>query len=184
MRRWSLVAVALLAALALGRVIVVATDDKRIADAPFTRHGAVDERVPLDYADVVVRDVTTADTIKKLGRQVTTSATFLVLNIEVTTARETTTYPGPVIRDPSGRTFAVDTYRGCDTGITPVVAVPTPATYCFEVPQDAMEGAVLVFGRGAYGDDQRRDDVAVIDLGIDDERADELWQDTETLELT
>jgi hypothetical protein len=59
--------------------------------------------------------------------------------------------------------------------------VPTRVRIPFEVPEDALQGATLVFSRSA--DDDRRDDVARIDLGIGPDDVPRLWGTEETIEV-
>jgi hypothetical protein len=52
----------------------------------------------------------------------------------------------------------------------------------FEVPEDALRGATLVFSRDA--NDDRRDDVARIDLGIEPGDVAGLWDTQQVIELS
>jgi hypothetical protein len=176
--RWAGLAVVVIAAMALGRAI---TDLVPVSDgdtAPFVRTGVVGKPVDLRYASVEVTGVRAgphlygADPVAAAGQ-------FLLVDTELSATRESTTLLGIYLLDPQGRRYA-PVHRGatCPTNTTVPTGLRWYATFCFDVPRRALEGARLVVSKGehgAEGDGQRRDDLAQVDLGISAARARELW---------
>ena len=172
--------VAIVVALALGRaieaVVPTATDTR-----PFVRLGAVGDRVHLQYAEVTVDAVRTARHLDNGARRLGSPGRWLVVDATVIARGRPLTTPGISLRDARGRTFLADPRSGyrwipAPTGVPWRVRIP------FEVPEDALPGATVSLARTML--DDRRDDVARIDLGIDDVEAATLWATTETVEIT
>jgi hypothetical protein len=173
------VGVAVLAALALGRAIdtaLPASSDAR----PFVHTGGVGERVHLVYGDVTVDAVHTASTLASDRGQVGSPGRWLVVDVTVVAWGRPLSKPGISLEDASGRTFFSDPQWGYNLGSAPT-GVPWRMRIPFEVPQDALQGATLVFSRSAL--DDRRDDVARIDLGIGAGDLPRLWNTHETIEV-
>jgi hypothetical protein len=173
------VGVALLAALALGRAIdtaLPASSDSR----PFVHAGAVGDRVHLVYGDVTVDAIHTARTLASDQGQVGTPGRWLVVDVTVVAWGRPLSKPGISLEDASGRMFFSDPRSGYSWGSAPT-GVPWRVRIPFEVPQDALQGATLVFSRSAL--DDRRDDVARIDLGIGADDLPRLWNTQETIEV-
>jgi hypothetical protein len=80
--------------------------------------------------------------------------------------------PSISLQDNSGRVLSIDPRSGYDRSSAPT-GVRWRAQVPFEVPEDALQGATLVFSRDA--NDDRRDDVARIDLGIEPGDVAGLW---------
>lgn len=178
MRRWAGLAAALLVAMAVGRVITDALPLDGAVDQPFVRVGTVGHAVALSYADVtaqqprVARQILGVETVKAAGR-------FLVVDLELRATREPTFFAGVQVIDAQGRRYApMDRGSSCPTSTTAPTGVRWYAMFCFDVPRSALAGAKVLVARGEYGSDgsdQRRDDLASIDLGIDRADADRLW---------
>jgi hypothetical protein len=171
--------VAVLAALAMGRTIdtaLPASTDAR----PFLRAGGVGDRVHLVYADVTVDAVHTAKTLDTDQGAVGTPGRWLIVDVTVVAWGRPLARPGVSLQDTSGRSFLSDPRSGYSWVSAPT-GVPWRVRIPFEVPEDALQGATLVFSRSA--NDDRRDDVARIDLGIGPGEVPRLWGTQETVEI-
>jgi hypothetical protein len=179
-RRWVGLAVAVVVAMALGRVITDALPLDEAVDKPFVRTGTVGHPVALSYADVTVdeprvaRRLVGVDVVQAAGR-------FLVVDLELRATRETTRFDGVEVVDAKGRRFApTDRGTSCTTTTSAPTGVRWYAMFCFDVPRNALAGARVVVARGDYGvngSGQRRDDLASVDLGLDAGDVDRLWGD-------
>jgi hypothetical protein len=178
MRRWVGLAAALIAAMAVGRVITDTLPLDDAVDKPFVHTGTVGHAVKLTYAEVtaerprVARSIVGVEPVKAAGR-------FLVVDLVLRATREPTFFSGVEVVDAKGRRYApMDRGTSCPTTTTAPTGVRWYAMFCFDVPRTALAGAKVVVARGEYGTDgadQRRDDLASIDLGIDRSDADRLW---------
>jgi hypothetical protein len=172
--------VAVLAALAIGQTIdavLPGSSDER----PFVHAGGVGDPVHLVYADVTVDAVRTAKTLHTVQQgDIGTPGRWLVVDVTVVAWGRPLAKPGISLEDTSGRGFRSDSRSGYSPVYAPT-GVPTRVRIPFEVPEDALQGATLVFSRSA--DDDRRDDVARIDLGIGPGDIARLWRTQETVEV-
>ena len=172
--------VAVLAALAAGQTIDAALPIEHTDVRPFGHSAGVGERIRMVYADVTVDGVHTAKSLESPQGEVGTPGRWLVVDVTVVAWGRPLAKPGISLEDTHGRTFLIDPRSGygwesAPTGVTWRVQVP------FEVPKDALQGATLVFARTA--NDDRRDDVARIDLGIGAGDVERLWDTQETIEV-
>ncbi|SEC82298.1 hypothetical protein SAMN04489844_3060 [Nocardioides exalbidus] len=179
------VAAVVLAALALGRVITEAGADG-VAEDPFVSRAGVGERVDLGYGTVEVtavrgaRGVTTPTSATQAGGE------LVLVDVEVRTEQELTTYAGVQLVDRLGRVLFSDSRLGCAADVRPLVGIDWRATYCFDVDPGTLEGLTLRFARGDDGVDgsgQRRDAVAMIDLGIGADVARDIADDDEVVRV-
>ncbi|MFC8943476.1 hypothetical protein ACFT1B_35910, partial [Streptomyces griseoincarnatus] len=95
-----------------------------------------------------------------------------------------TTFSGAEVADARGRVFWPTDQADCSLSASAQPGYAWHTTYCFDLPRDALTGATVRLARGDQSEEhagQRRDAVAVVDLGISKERADELWEATETV---
>lgn len=95
-----------------------------------------------------------------------------------------TSFSGAEITDRQGRRFWPANLAGCSTSASAQPGYAWRTTYCFDVPRDALAGATVRLARGGQSEDhadQRRDAVAVVDLGITPGEADTLWEAEETV---
>ena len=172
--------VAVLAALAVGRTIDTAlppSTDSR----PFVHAGTVGNPVHLVYADLTVDAVRTAKALHTEQQgDVGTPGRWLVVDVTVVAWGRPLSRPGISLEDASGRGFLSDSRSGSGPVYAPT-GVPWRVRVAFEVPEDALQGATLVFSRSV--DDDRRDDVARIDLGIGPGDLPRLWGTQETIEV-
>lgn len=183
--RWATIASAVVAAMALGQLITEKLPDSVDPSAPFVRHGEVGETVELRYADVTVTGVRSAQRL--LGTStVLATGTFLIADVKYVGQRKFDVFEGFEVLDGEGRRYAMTTRGGaCPSSLSASTGVPSYAIICFDLPKRALKGARLVFSRDGYGvngSDQRRDDLAEIDLGIDAKQAESLWSSTLTYE--
>ena len=165
-------AAAVLAALAVGHVVVTAFPIDERVSASFVRPTVVGEPVDLRYARLTAGEPagsTVLDTDD--GTLLTTPGVWLTvpLTIEATGRPRSLTFAELVGGD--GRTYLV--FTGGRSTFLPGTAqpgVPRYATLRVEVPPEALPGAHLRIGLEQK--DQRREDVAEIDLGLTQADAD------------
>jgi hypothetical protein len=171
--------VAVLAALAVAQTIDAAMpvhSDER----PFVHTAGVGDPVHLTYADVTVDAVRTAKTLDPGQGDIGTPGRWLVVDLTVVAWGRPLAKPGISLEDAHGRTFFSDARSGYSFVSAPT-GVPWHVRIPFEVPEDALQGATLVFSRNSL--DDRRDDVARIDLGIGPGDVARLWSTQETIEV-
>lgn len=189
---------AVLVAMALGHLITSQLDvgEAPAGAAPFHRSGSGDDVVRLAYADVRVDDLRSSqylaptistDYIKGAG------GVWIIVDLRLTASRAPVQWNGINLVDRGGRIYVPSLKSGCPPSVHTETGVPTYVMVCFDMPEDALEGLHVEVARGDLDvDGQRRDDVAVIDLDIDAERAkkllagDKVWQvhfeDTQPIE--
>ncbi|MBO0608960.1 hypothetical protein [Myceligenerans salitolerans] len=144
-------------------------------DQPFEVEGAVGETVRLGYADLTVTDVRVAQRIDGEG-VAQAGGVFVVVDAVWEAAARTLSIGGAELVDAEERTHAATDRSGCATATSAAPAYGQRITYCFDVAPDALEGAHVRLGRGGEGESgafQRRDAVAVVDLGLDEAALDE-----------
>ncbi|MCF4122667.1 DUF4352 domain-containing protein [Antribacter sp. KLBMP9083] len=179
-------ATAVAAAVAAGTAITVLAPPDLAVDAPFVSEGVVGATVSLDYADVTVRQVRAADSIVAFGDVAAAAGTFLVVDVTARPTRETTQFLGVEVVDGEGRLYEPADRAECSSSSDAPAGVDLDAVYCFDLPKDALEGARFRIGRGVAHSDhsgQRRDAVALVDLGLDPATAGRLWDAEDVLEL-
>ncbi|MFT4263525.1 MAG: hypothetical protein QM572_09100 [Nocardioides sp.] len=165
------IALVLVAALGLGRWIEEAWPSGNLDVRSFERAGEVGHRVSLRYADVRVETVTATTMVASQLYASTTTGVWLVVDATLWAKHEVYDADYWRIVDARGRVFEVDARSGYALGqATP--KVPWHVRIAFELPKGDLPGATLRISRSDA--DERRDDVAVIDLGIDRDRAAEL----------
>ncbi|WP_028046479.1 hypothetical protein [Cellulomonas sp. URHE0023] len=157
---------AVLAALAVGHVVVTAFPVDERVQASFVRPAAVGEPVDLRYARLTVgspRGSTVLDTDD--GSVLTTPGVWLTVPLTIEASGQPRALGFAELLGGDGRTYRV--FTGGRSSFLPGTAqpgVPRYATLRVEVPPGALPGAHLRIG--LQPDDQRRDDVADIDLGL------------------
>jgi hypothetical protein len=167
MSRWLArggVAVALVAALALGRWIEQAWPSGEMDVRSYERTGGVGDRLSLRYADLRVEGVTASTSLATGSEVAATTGTWLV--VDATLWANRTAFGGGYWRvvDREGRVFDVDQRAGfLVQDATP--KVPWHLRVAFGLPKGDLAGTTLRLSADEV--DERRDDVAVIDLGID-----------------
>ena len=172
--------IALVAALALGRWIDEAWPTDHMDTRPFEHHAGVGDRVSLRYADLRVEGVTATTSVATGSTVAGTNGVWLV--VDATLWARGTAFSGGYWRvaDAEGRVFEVDSRSGFRVqGATP--KVPWHVRVAFELPSGDLAGTTLRLS--PYDTDERREDVAVVDLGIDERRAAALEQLTDLVPL-
>jgi hypothetical protein len=153
-------------------------------DEPFIVEGAVGEVLDLTYAELTVTEVRVADTLAGVSETAAAGGTFIVVDATWRATQGETTFVGAEVTDAQGRRFWPTDQAGCSILAEAQPGYAWRTTYCFDVPSDALDGEAVGGPRGDKGGkhvDQRRDAVAVVDLGISGQEADELWEATETV---
>jgi hypothetical protein len=153
-------------------------------DAPFIVEGEVGETLDLTYAKLTVTEVRLADTLTGLSEAAAAGGTFVVVDATWRATQGQTSFSGAEVTDRQGRRFWPTNLAGCSSSASAQPGYAWRTTYCFDVPRDALAGATVRLARGGQSEDhagQRRDAVAVIDLGITPSEVDTLWEAEETV---
>jgi hypothetical protein len=157
-----------LAGLAAGRVVTGAFDSTDAINAPYLRAGALGRPVDLRYAAVTATRVDGSPCVSTgsgVGSEFRTAGVFLVVRLTIVTKKEPAEVRYAALTDRQGRTFLTSSVGR--SSFSPGVGqpgVPRYASAVVEVPRDAVAGAHLRIALNSL--DQRRDDMADIDLGL------------------
>lgn len=174
-REGVLTAIIVVVALFLGSRIVqlIPSADEQFG-RPFEHHAAVGDAVEVRTGTIKVTGLSSATEVENFGSVAATTALWLVVDYEWKTVKEPRAYAVSLIElmAADGRTYGglSPIATGCNPG-QPHIKVLCQAIV--EMPADALEGAVLHMPAGT-GDE--RDDLVIVDLGIDAARAAELAQ--------
>ena len=175
MSRWvrtGVLTVVVIAALAAGRAITDAMPNdltgQRAAADPFVVEGKVGSKARLRHADVTVDRVRPAMGIASTTGRLSTPGKFVVVDLSITARHEPLVLTGYQLLASDGRVFTDD---GRWVSGTIPAGITWHVTRVFEVPKDALEGAVLEVAKGADWWEQRRDHVLRVDLGLDEQKA-------------
>ncbi|GIG40058.1 hypothetical protein [Cellulomonas phragmiteti] len=170
---------AVLAALAVGHLVVTAFPVSDRVQASFVRPGGVGELVELRYARLTAGEPTGSTVLDTDdGTLLATPGVWLIVPVTVEAVGEPRSLAFAEVLGGDGRTYAV--FTGGRSSFLPGTAqpgIPRYATLRVEVPPDAVPGARLRLGLDLK--DQRRDDVADIDLGLTQADAD-AWAGDDT----
>lgn len=186
MRRTIASAALVIAAMGLGRLINDHVPLGDSADRPFVSTGEVGRPVVLDYAEVTVTAVHVTPTI--MGNPASASGgRWLVVDTELLARTRPTLMSGFFLVDAQDHRWIAST-RGSECASTASLStgVRHYASFCFDVPSRALEGARLVATRGPWTSHEsqfRRDDVAHVDLGIVGSEVADLWAQQEPLNV-
>ncbi|MBO0921718.1 hypothetical protein J1G42_12875 [Cellulomonas sp. zg-ZUI222] len=157
---------AVLAALAVGHVVVTAFPVDERVQAPFVRTAAVGETVELRYARVTAGEPTGAVVLDPDdGTLLATPGVWLTVPVTIDALGQPRALGFAELRGGDGRTYTV--FTSGRSSFLPGTAQPGIARYAtlrVEVAPEAVAGAHLRLGLEQK--DQRRDDVADIDLGL------------------
>ncbi|MDO9379601.1 MAG: hypothetical protein Q7T56_12200 [Nocardioidaceae bacterium] len=171
-----------LAALAVGQVVNTYLPENPQASRAFEREGVVGRPIEMRPFTVEVTDVEGAEQVQpQTGTSWASPGLVLVVTFTVTPSAEPRTVQWAELRSGS-RTTAVTTFgqRGrldCPVG---VADLPSRCVATIESAPGALPGSRLALAPNL--DDDRWDDVAVVDLGIS--RADvDAWRDAEPMVL-
>jgi len=157
---------AVLAALAVGHVVVTAFPVDERVQAPFVRPAVVGEPVELRYARLTAGEPTGSTVLDPGDRTLlATPGVWLTVPLTIEALGQPRMLGFAELVGGDGRTYTI--FTGGRSSFLPGTAqpgVPRYATVRVEVPPDAVPGAHLRIGLEPK--DQRRDDVADIDLGL------------------
>ena len=148
-----------------------------VANAQFIRSGTVGQPVDLRTGSVKVTGVRSAAEIQSGNQVAKTPGIWLVVDVDFTPRNEPRSLLSPQLSDSMERNFggfqAIDS-APCGPGQPGMVL---GCTFALELPKDALQGATLLlhledsFSKVPF-------DVASIDLGIDESRAEQLAAET------
>lgn len=159
--------VLVVAALAAGRAVTDAMPNDlgtlRASADPFVVQARLGELTALRYADVTAVSVRPALGIKGVYGTDTTPGHLVLVDLQLRAHDEPVVLGGYSLLSPDGRRFHSD--RRWPIGRIPT-GVVWHVTAVFEVPADAIEGAVLEVAKGQDWWAQRRDHVLHVDLGM------------------
>ncbi|WP_423860823.1 hypothetical protein [Arachnia propionica] len=178
--RWLMV-LSLTAALLLGSWLTTQLPDRdTVAAAPFLRPGKVGQDVELRTGTVKVTNVRSAAEVK-LGSVATTSGIWLVVTLDFTPKGEQQFLRKLELKDGRDRIFnhASTLSRTCGPAQPGLIL---GCEFALEVPKDALPDAELHLSTNPPGS-ELPDDVAVIDLEIDEARAEQLGAETQRITI-
>ncbi len=175
--RW-LTVPALTAALLFGTWAVThLPTSSSVANAQFIRSGTVGQSVDLRTGSVKVTGVRSAAEIQSGNQVAKTPGIWLVVDVDFTPRNEPRDLLSPQLSDSMERSFGgfqAITVPPCSAGQPGMVL---SCTFALELPTDALSGATLLL----HSEDSLSRvpfDVASIDLGIDQSRAEQLAAET------
>ncbi len=148
-----------------------------VANAQFIRSGTVGQSVDLRTGSVKVTGVRSAAEIQSGNQVAKTPGIWLVVDVDFTPRNEPRDLLSPQLSDSMERSFGgfqAITVPPCSAGQPGMVL---SCTFALELPTDALSGATLLL----HSEDSLSRvpfDVASIDLGIDQSRAEQLAVET------
>ena len=145
-----------------------------VRNAPFFRAGIMDQSVELRMGSVKVTRVRSATEVQSGPDVAKTSGIWLVVDVDFTPKDEPHSLLTPQLSDSQGRDFGdfqAITVPPCGPGQPGMVL---GCTFALELPTDALQGAVLLLFLEKTLLTSAPFDVASIDLGIDESRAEQL----------
>ena len=148
-----------------------------VANAQFIRSGTVGQSVDLRTRSVKVTGVRSAAEIQSGNQVAKTPGIWLVVDVDFTPRNEPRDLLSPQLSDSMERSFGgfqAITVPPCSAGQPGMVL---SCTFALELPTDALSGATLLL----HSEDSLSRvpfDVASIDLGIDQSRAEQLAAET------
>jgi pimeloyl-ACP methyl ester carboxylesterase len=163
----------IVAALAAGRVVQSAYGSDDAISEPYLVAGSLGRPVSLRYADVTATGVEGTTLVSAgfgAGTSLTTPGVWLVVPLKIVTKGKPAAVRYAAIEDRQGRRFLASGDRSQFSPGVSQPGVPRYASVLVEVPKDAIEGARLRVALDSL--DQRRDDMADIDLGLTAAEAD------------
>ena len=176
-----LTVLSLTVALLLGSWLTTQLPDRdTVAAAPFLRPGKVGQDVELRTGTVKVTNVRSAAEVK-LDSVATTSGIWLVVTLDFTPKGEQRLLRKLELKDGRDRVFnhASSLSRTCGPAQPGLIL---GCEFALEVPKDALPDAELHLSTNPPGA-ELPDDVAVIDLEIDEARAEQLGAETQRITI-
>mgnify|MGYP000845841256 FL=1 len=180
--RWFTV-LSLTAALLLGSWLTTQLPDRdTVAAAPFLRPGKVGQDVELRTGTVKITNVRSAAEVK-LGSVATTSGIWLVVTLDFTPKGEQQLLRKLELKDGRDRAFthASNLSNPCGPAQPGLIL---GCEFALEVPKDALPNAKLHLSTNPPGSEDPSNDVAVIDLEVDEARAEQLGAATQRITIT
>ena len=151
-------------------------------DLPFLLPGKVEQEIEMRIGSVKVNQVRTTSKIQFEKDISTTPGIWLVVDIEFIPKIKSHYLPQPSLKDSKGRTFG-----GKQAILVPCTSsqpgLITACTMVLELPKDALEGSSLYITSDSKNTIETPDDLAVIDLGIDESRAARMTMETERITI-
>lgn len=176
-----LTVLSLTVALLLGSWLTTQLPDRdTVAAAPFLRPGKVGQDVELRTGTVKVTNVRSAAEVK-LDSVATTSGIWLVVTLDFIPKGEQRLLRKLELKDGRDRVFnhANSLSRACGPAQPGLIL---GCEFALEVPKDALPDAELHLSTNPPGS-ELPDDVAVIDLEIDEARAEQLGAETQRITI-
>ena len=163
---------AVLAALAVGHVVVTAFPVDERVSAPFVRSTTIGETVELRYARLTAGEPSGSTVASPASSTLlSTPGVFLTVPLTIVATGQPRLVSFAELLGGDGRTYTVFTSgRSSFLSGTAQPGVPRYATVSVELPPEALPGAHLRVGLNL--EDQRSDDLADIDLGLTQADAD------------
>lgn len=171
-RNGSLTAILVVAALFIGSFVTnrLPQPDHFRQEMPFITQGTIGENIGLRTGNVTVERVQAAKSVELYSQVAVSSGVWLVFDIVWAARGEPSTLMGsaPVVVAADGRRFG-DMQAVVNNCGPAQPGLPVSCQLPFEVPEDALSGARLLIPAGIST--TSNDDVAEIDLGIDEQVA-------------
>lgn len=158
--------VLIVAALAVGRLIADITPESEAGSKPFTRTAAIGEELQLRYGDITVTKVEGGPQLSRISQGYVSPGLWLVVTLKVAPREDARTPAFAQLRGGDGtviNTGGRNEFQ-CEPA-NPGITVRCGAS--FEVAPESLPGAHLEVALDKT-QDQRFDDLARIDLGIED----------------
>ena len=149
-----------------------------VTNDQFLRAGTVGQPVDLRTGSVKVTGVRSAAEIQSGNQVATTPGIWLVVDVDFTPRNEPRNLLPPQLSDSMDRSFGDSqaiNVPPCSSGQPGMVL---GCTFALELPKDALQGAVLLLFLEKALLTSAPFDVASIDLGIDESRAEKLAAET------
>lgn len=180
--RW-LTVLSLTAALLLGSWLTTQLPDRdTVAAAPFLRPGKVGQKVELRTGTVTITDVRSAAEVKSPGSVATTSGVWLVVTLDFTPKGEQRFLRGVELKDGRDRIFNHERSLSSPCGPAQPGLI-LGCEFALEVSKDALPNAQLHLSTNQPRS-EGPDDVAAIDLEIDETGAEQLGATTQRITIT
>ncbi len=179
-RRKATAALLVVAALAVGRVVTDRLPGDDVTDRPFTVTGSLTDEVALRTGSVRVLELHGAPTIDTGIDGYRTPGLWLTASLRFVPSDGTSTLSYAAVRSRDGRVWTADGRNRISCPLM-VALVPSRCVLNIEVAPEALPGAELLLA--PLSTDQRRDSMAVIDLGITAEQVTQWQAQTQTVVL-
>jgi hypothetical protein len=158
----------IVAAIALGGLIVSRTPDTDVRERPFIRTGAIGEPVDARTFDATVIGARGATQVSRSQKLHDTTGLWVLVRVRALAHDEPTRIGYAALVDRHGRTFEASTR--IDQPLVKVrtlqPGIPVEGEIAFEVPRDAADGAAVHLSPAGLG--TRMEAIAEVPLRVDD----------------